>query len=170
MEDYTYHLEPGRELILGAHMLEVSPSLTTGKPSLEIHPLSIGGREDPVRLVFTADPGPAVVVALSDMRDRFRLVANVVENVPPPAPLPQLPVGRAVWKPAPNFQTSTTAWLTAGGAHHIVMTTQLDIDVFRDFAAMSEVELLVIDETTTSEGFAHELRWNAAYYRLARGI
>ena len=105
MEDYTYHLEPGKELILGAHMLEVCPTLTTAKPSLEIHPLGIGGKEDPVRLVFTADPGPAVVVALSDMRDRFRLVANVVENVALPAPLPKLPVGRAVWKPAPDFQT-----------------------------------------------------------------
>jgi L-arabinose isomerase len=170
MEDYTYHLEPGSELILGAHMLEVSPSLTESKPSLEIHPLGIGGKEDPVRLVFTADPGPAVVVALSDMRDRFRLVANVVENVALPAPLPKLPVGRAVWKPSPDFQTSAAAWLTAGAAHHTVMTTQLGVDVFRDFAAMSGTELLVIDADTTLGGFERELRWNAAYYRLARGI
>ncbi|HEX7834989.1 MAG TPA: L-arabinose isomerase [Pseudolysinimonas sp.] len=170
MEDYTYHLEPGNELILGAHMLEVSPSLTSAKPSLEIHPLGIGGREDPVRLVFTADAGPAVVVALSDMRDRFRLVANVVENVPLPAPLPQLPVGRAVWKPAPDFRTSAAAWLTAGAAHHTVMTTQVGVDVFRDFAAMSGVELLVIDGDTALDGFEREVRWNAAYYRLARGI
>ncbi|HEV7742028.1 MAG TPA: L-arabinose isomerase [Pseudolysinimonas sp.] len=170
MEDYTYHLEPGNELILGAHMLEVSPSLTTAKPSLEIHPLGIGGKEDPVRLVFTADPGPAVVVALSDMRDRFRLVANVVENVALPAPLPNLPVGRAVWKPAPDFSTSAAAWLTAGAAHHTVMTTQLGVEVFRDFAAMSSTELLVIDADTTLGGFERELRWNAAYYRLARGI
>ncbi|MCU1418319.1 MAG: L-arabinose isomerase [Schumannella sp.] len=170
MEDYTYHLEPGNELILGAHMLEVSPSLTTAKPSLEIHPLGIGGKEDPVRLVFTADPGPAVVVALSDMRDRFRLVANVVENVALPAPLPNLPVGRAVWRPAPDFSTSAAAWLTAGAAHHTVMTTQLGVEVFRDFAAMSSTELLVIDADTTLGGFERELRWNAAYYRLARGI
>ncbi len=170
MEDYTYHLEPGNELILGAHMLEVSPSLTTAKPSLEIHPLGIGGKDDPVRLVFTADAGPAVVVALSDMRDRFRLVANVVENVALPAPLPKLPVGRAVWKPSPDFQTSAAAWLTAGAAHHTVMTTQVGVDVFRDFAAMSGVELLVIDADTTLGGFEREVRWNAAYYRLARGI
>jgi len=170
MEDYTYHLEPGNELILGAHMLEVSPSLTTAKPSLEIHPLGIGGKDDPVRLVFTADAGPAVVVALSDVRDRFRLVANVVENVALPAPLPKLPVGRAVWKPAPDFATSAAAWLTAGAAHHTVMTTQLGVDVFRDFAAMSGTELLVIDADTTLGGFERELRWNAAYYRLARGI
>jgi len=170
MEDYTYHLEPGNELILGAHMLEVSPSLTTAKPSLEIHPLGIGGKDDPVRLVFTADAGPAVVVALSDMRDRFRLVANVVENVALPAPLPKLPVGRAVWKPAPDFRTSAAAWLTAGAAHHTVMTTQLGVEVFRDFAAMSGVELLVIDGDTTLDGFEREVRWNSAYYRLARGI
>jgi L-arabinose isomerase len=170
MEDYTYHLEPGNELILGAHMLEVSPSLSSAKPSLEIHPLGIGGKDDPVRLVFTADAGPAVVVALSDVRDRFRLVANVVENVALPAPLPKLPVGRAVWKPAPDFATSAAAWLTAGAAHHTVMTTQLGVDVFRDFAAMSGTELLVIDADTTLGGFERELRWNAAYYRLARGI
>lgn len=170
MEDYTYHLEPGKELILGAHMLEVSPSLTTAKPSLEIHPLGIGGKDDPVRLVFTADAGPAIVVALSDMRDRFRLVANVVENIALPAPLPKLPVGRAVWKPSPDFRTSAAAWLTAGAAHHTVMSTQLGVEVFRDFAVMSGVELLVIDGDTTLAGFEREVRWNAAYYRLARGM
>ncbi|GHF24356.1 L-arabinose isomerase [Pseudolysinimonas yzui] len=170
MEDYTYHLEPGNELILGAHMLEVSPSLTTTKPRLEIHPLGIGGKDDPVRLVFTADPGPAIVVALSDVRERFRLVANVVDNVPLPAPMPKLPVGHAVWKPRPDFRTSASAWLQAGAAHHTVMSTQVGVDVFRDFAAMSGVELLVIDENTTTEEFARELRWNAAYYRLAQGL
>jgi L-arabinose isomerase len=170
MEDYTYHLEPGNEVILGAHMLEVSPSLTTAKPRLEIHPLGIGGKDDPVRLVFTADPGPALVVALSDLRERFRLVANVVDNVPLPAPMPKLPVGHAVWKPRPDFRTSTTAWLHAGAAHHTVMTTQVGVDVFRDFAKMSGVELLVIDESTTIEEFDRELRWNAAYYRLAQGL
>ncbi len=116
MEDYTYDLTPGNERILGAHMLEVCPSLTTAQPRLEIHPLAIGGRQDPVRLVFTADPGPGIVVALSDMRDRFRMVANVVELVPPAQPLPRLPVGRAVWRPAPDFPTSATAWLQAGAA------------------------------------------------------
>jgi len=170
MEDYTYHLEPGNELILGAHMLEVSPTLSSAKPTLEIHPLGIGGKDDPVRLVFTADPGPAVVVALSDMRDRFRLVANVVENVALPQPMPKLPVGRAVWKPKPDFRTSATAWLTAGAAHHTVMSTQVGVDVFRDFAKMSGVELLVIDDGTTIEGFEQTVRWNAAYYRLAQSI
>jgi L-arabinose isomerase len=170
MEDYTYDMTPGAELILGAHMLEVSPNLSSEKARLEIHPLGIGGKDDPVRLVFTADAGPAVVVALSDVRERFRLVANVVENVPLPHPMPKLPVGRAVWKPAPDFRTSATAWLTAGAAHHTVMTTQVGVDVFRDFATMSKVELLVIDESTTVHGFEAEVRANAAYYRLAQGL
>jgi len=170
MEDYTYHLTPGEEKILGAHMLEVSPSLSSERASLEIHPLGIGGKEDPVRLVFTADSGPAVVVAMSDMRDRFRLVANVVENVPLDAPMPNLPVGRAVWKPAPDFATSAAAWLTAGAAHHTVMSTAVGIDVFRDYADMAATELLVIDESTTLRDFQKEVRWNAAYYRLAQGL
>jgi L-arabinose isomerase len=170
MEDYTYDLTPGSELILGAHMLEVSPALTTAKPSLEIHPLGIGGKEDPVRLVFNADAGPAVVVAMSDVRDRFRLVANVVEVIAPPEALPKLPVGRAVWRPEPDFTTSATAWLTAGAAHHTVMTTAVGIEVWEDFAAMTETELLVIDERTTIRGFQREVQWNAAYHRLARGL
>ncbi|MHA7861641.1 L-arabinose isomerase [Tessaracoccus sp. Y36] len=170
MEDYTYDMTPGDELILGAHMLEVSPSLTTAKPTLEIHPLGIGGKEDPVRLVFTADPGPAVVVALSDMRDRFRLTANVVENVEPRAALPKLPVGRAVWKPQPDFRTSAAAWLTAGAAHHTVMSTAVGIEAFRDFADMAQVELLVIDDATTLPEFQQLVRWNQAYYRLAQGL
>ncbi len=170
MEDYTYDLTPGDELILGAHMLEVSPSLTTARPSLEVHPLGIGGKEDPVRLVFTADPGPAVVVAMSDLRDRFRLTANVVENVAPRHPLPNLPVGHAVWKPAPDFATSAAAWLTAGAAHHTVMSTAVGVDVFRDFAELAKVELLVIDEETTLRDFQREVRWNQAYYRLAQGF
>ena len=169
MEDYTYDLAPGDEKILGAHMLEVSPSLTTAKPRLEIHPLGIGGKDDPVRLVFTADPGPALVVAMSDMRDRFRLVANVVENVEAPD-LPKLPVGRAVWKPQPDFATSASCWLAAGAAHHTVMTTAVGIEVFRDFAEMAQTELVVIDDDTTVRGFQRELRWNQAYYRLAQGL
>jgi L-arabinose isomerase len=170
MEDYTYDLTPGAERILGAHMLEVCPTLTTARPRLEIHPLSIGDREDPVRLVFTADPGPGVVVALSDMRDRFRLVANTVQLTEPTAPLPRLPVGRAVWEPAPDFQTSAAAWLTAGGAHHTVMSTAVGIEAFEDFARIAGTELLIIDSATTLRSFEAEIRANAAYYRLARGI
>jgi L-arabinose isomerase len=170
MEDYTYHLVPGEEKILGAHMLEVSPGLTTGRPALEIHPLSIGGREDPVRLVFDADSGPGVVLALTDMRDRFRLTANVVDLVPPDEPLPNLPVARAVWRPRPDFHTSATAWLMAGGAHHTALTTNVSIEIIQDFAEIARLELLTIDAGTTTREFARELRWNQAYYRLAQGL
>ena len=170
MEDYSYDLTPGSELILGAHMLEVCPSLTTARPSLQIHPLGIGAREDPVRLVFDADPGPAVVVGMTDMRDRFRLTANVVEIVRPPHPLPKLPVARAVWRPQPDFATATQAWLTAGSTHHTVMTTAVGIEAFEDLAQMLGSELLVIDDDTTTREFAQTLRWNAAYYRLADGL
>jgi L-arabinose isomerase len=170
MEDYTYHLVPGEEKILGAHMLEVCPSLTTSRPSLEVHPLGIGGREDPVRLVFDTDPGAGVVVAMSDMRERFRLTANVVEVVPLDEPLPNLPVARAVWKPAPDFATSAAAWLTAGAAHHTVLSTQLSVETFADFSEMARTELLVIDENTTLREFTKEVRWNQAYYRLAQGF
>jgi L-arabinose isomerase len=170
MEDYTYDMVPGNETILGAHMLEVCPSLTTSKPRLEVHALGIGDREDPVRLVFDTDAGPGVVAALSDMRDRFRLTANVVEVVDLPQPLPKLPVARALWKPAPDFATSATAWLTAGAAHHTVMSTAVGIEAFEDFADIARTELLVINENTTVRGFQREVRWNAAYYRLAQGI
>ena len=170
MEDYTYDLVPGAELILGAHMLEVNPTLSSARASLEIHPLGIGDREDPVRLVFTVDAGSAVVMALSDMRDRFRLVANVVEVVEPPHPLLKLPVGRAVWRPEPNLATSAAAWLTAGAAHHTVMSTSVGIDVFQDFAEIAHTELLVIDASTTLHDFTREVRWNQAYYRLVQGL
>lgn len=170
MEDYTYHLVPGEEKILGAHMLEICPTLTTGRPSLEIHPLSIGGRGDPARLVFDTDPGPAVVVSLTDVRTRFRITANVVDVVPPDAPLPKLPVARAVWVPRPDFYGSAESWLMAGGAHHTAMTTALGIEHWADYAEMARTELLVIDEHTTPAEFARAVRWNDAYYHLARGL
>ncbi|MER7622270.1 L-arabinose isomerase [Streptomyces sp. NPDC126503] len=170
MEDYTYDLTPGQELILGAHMLEVCPSLTTGTPSCEIHPLGIGGREDPVRLVFDADPGPAVVVGLADMGERFRLVANRIDVVAPPEPLPRLPVARAVWRPRPDLRTSTEAWLTAGAPHHTVLTTALGGEELDDLAEMLRTELAVIDEDTTIRRFTRELRWNQAYHRLAQSL
>ena len=166
MEDYTYELTPGKEKILGAHMLEVCPSLTTAKPSLEIHPLGIGDREDPVRLRFTADPGPGLVVAMSDMRDRFRLTANVVDVVEPDQSLPQLPVACAVWEPQPNLATSAECWLTAGAAHHTVMTTAVPLEVFEDFAEIAEVELALIDSDTTVRSFRQELRLGQVYHRL----
>ncbi|WP_158843556.1 L-arabinose isomerase [Saccharothrix deserti] len=170
MEDYTYHFGPGEPKILGAHMLEVCPSIAADQPSCEIHPLGIGGREDPVRLVFDAAEGPAVVVGLADLGERFRLVANEVEVVPPDEPLPNLPVARAVWKPAPSLSTSAESWLTAGGPHHTVMTQAVGADVLRDFANMVNTELVVIDQDTTTTSFSDRLRWNQAYFRLAQGL
>jgi L-arabinose isomerase len=170
MEDYTYHLAPGNELILGAHMLEVCPTIAAHQPACEIHPLGIGGREDPVRLVFDARPGPAVVVGLADLGDRFRLVANAIDVVPPLEPLPKLPVARAVWKPAPDLRTSTEAWLTAGGPHHTVMSSQVGAEELADLADILHTELLLIDAHTTTRQFTKELRWNQAYYRLAGGL
>ncbi|PHP52785.1 L-arabinose isomerase [Actinomyces ruminis] len=169
MEDYCYEMTPGKEKILGAHMLEVCPSLTASRPRLEIHPLGIGNREDPVRLVFDADPGAGLVVAMSDMRERFRLTANVVKIVGPDEPLPKLPVARAVWEPAPDFYTSTECWMQAGAAHHTVMTTATTLETWQDLAEIAQMELAVIDEATTTRGFVQELRSNQVYYRLTQG-
>ncbi|WP_406179080.1 L-arabinose isomerase [Streptomyces sp. NBC_01006] len=170
MEDYTYDMTPGNELILGAHMLEVCPTIATASPSIEIHPLGIGGREDPVRLVFDAAPGPAVVVGLADLGDRFRLIANDIDVVAPPHPLPSLPVARAVWRPRPDLRTSTESWLTAGGPHHTVLSTALTSDHLDDLAEMLRMELALIDETTIPKQFRRDLRWNQAYHRLALGL
>jgi L-arabinose isomerase len=164
MEDYTYHLGPDEPRILGAHMLEVCPSIAAGTPRAEIHPLGIGDREDPVRLVFTAAPGAAFVVGLLDLGDRFRLVANVVDVVEPAAPLPRLPVARAVWNPRPDFATSTESWLHAGGPHHTVLTSAIGVEVLEDFAAMAGTELLLIDGDTKLRELLKELRWNDAHY------
>ncbi|MFJ6194741.1 L-arabinose isomerase [Micromonospora sp. NPDC092111] len=170
MEDYTYDLTPGRELVLGAHMLEVCPSIAAATPSVEIHPLGIGGREDPVRMVFDARPGPAVVLGLADLGERFRLVANEIDVVAPPQPLPKLPVARAVWRPRPDLPASAEAWLTAGAPHHTVLSQAVGVEELHDLAEMVGTELVVIDAGTTPRRLAHELRWNQAYYRLARGF
>jgi len=170
MEDYTYDFSDEGPLVLGAHMLEICPSIAAARPTCEIHSLSIGGRDDPVRLVFTAAPGPGVVVSLVDLGDRFRLVANEIEIIEPPAPLPKLPVARAVWRPQPDLATAATAWLEAGGSHHTVLTTALATEHLEDFAQIAGIELLVIDEHTRNRAFRDELRWNQAYYRLAQGV
>ena len=170
MEDYTYDLAPDGPAVLGAHMLEVCPSIAAGRPSCEIHPLSIGGKADPVRLVFTAAPGPAVLVGLLDLGDRFRLVLNEVELVQPPEDLPQLPVARALWRPKPDFPIAAEAWLRAGGPHHTVLCRAIGTEAFVDFAEIAGIELLVIDEQTRIRDVANELRWNQAYYRLAGGV
>jgi L-arabinose isomerase len=170
MEDYTYHFGPGEPKILGAHMLEVCPTIAGDQPSCEIHPLSIGGREDPVRLVFDAASGPGIVVGVAHLGERFRLVLNEIEVVPPDEPLPRLPVARAVWKPAPNLSTSAESWLTAGGPHHTVLSQAVPTETMRDFAHMMHTELLVIDKDTTTAQFADHVRWNQAYYRLAQSL
>jgi L-arabinose isomerase len=162
MEDYTYDLSASGPLVLGSHMLEICPSIAAEVPSCEIHPLSIGGREDPVRLVFEAAPGPAVVLGMLDLGTRFRMLANVIDVVAPPEPLPRLPVASALWRPAPDFVTAVGAWLEGGGPHHTVFSTALDGEVLADFAHIAGVELLVIDEQTTLRDFRNELRWNAA--------
>jgi len=170
MEEYTYDLDPDEPRVLSAHMLEICPSIAAGKPRCEIHPLSIGSRSDPVRLVFDAAPGPAISVSLTDLGDRFRMVANVVDVIPPPHPLPHLPVARAVSRPRPSFSTAIEAWLTAGGSHHTVLTRALDRETLVDFAELAGIELLMIDEETRLGAFRNELRWNQAYYHLARGL
>ncbi|MGY1984670.1 L-arabinose isomerase [Blastococcus sp. SYSU DS0669] len=166
MEDYTYDLASETPKILGAHMLEVCPTIAGGRPSLEVHPLSIGGREDPARLVFDAAPAEGVVIGWADLGDRFRWVANEIDVVPPSEPLPNLPVARAVWEPRPDFSTSTEGWLTAGGPHHTVLTTQLGADELTDLAEIFATELVLIDAGTTRRSLANELRWSAAYHRL----
>ncbi len=170
MEDYTYDLDPGSELVLGAHMLEVCPTLSSAPARVEIHPLGIGGREDPVRLVFTADPGDAVVLGMSDLGDRFRLVGNEVTVVTPPQDMPKLPVGRAVWRPKPDFTTSTEGWLLAGGPHHTVLSTALTSTHLDHLAEILGLELALIGAGTTTRSFRNELRWNSAYHRLAGGL
>ena len=170
MEDYTYDLTPGDAKVLGAHMLEVCPSIADGRPTCEIHPLSIGGHDDPVRLVFTAATGPAVVVAMLDLGGRFRMVANEIDVIPPEQELPKLPVARAVWKPRPDLSTAAESWLLAGGPHHTVFTAALGIEAIADFAEIAGIELVVIDERTRVSDFKKELRWNQAYYHLAGGI
>ena len=170
MEDYTYHLTDADDLILGAHMLEVCPSIAADRPRLEIHPLSIGGKDDPVRLVFDAHPGPAVAACVTDMGQRFRMVATVVDVVPAERPLPKLPVARAIWKPRPDLRTAAAAWIHAGGSHHTSLGYAVTPDHLRDFAAMSGIECVVIDETTEIEALRDRLRWNDLYHLLAKGL
>ncbi|NUS50929.1 MAG: L-arabinose isomerase, partial [Nocardioidaceae bacterium] len=169
-EDYNYHMFTGQELILGAHMLEVCPSIAAGTPRVEVHPLGIGNREDPVRLVFDAAPGDGIVLGTSDLGDRFRFVANDIHVVPPLHDLPHLPVARAVWRPEPDLATSAEAWLTAGGPHHTVLSTALTADHLHTLADMTGTELVHIDPHTTVRRLRQELRWAAAYHRLAQGL
>jgi len=170
MEDYTYHLAPKREKVLGAHMLEVCASIADGKPSLEVHPLGIGGKSDPARLVFGVAPGPALNASLVDLGNRFRLIVNAVDVVAPDAPLPKLPVARAVWVPRPSLKVAAAAWIHSGGAHHTAFSQALSPEHLEDYAEMAGIELVLIDESTSVRQLKKELRWNEAYYHLAKGL
>jgi L-arabinose isomerase len=172
MEDYTYHFSAGGDKVLGAHMLEICESIASpsGKPKLDILPLSIGGKADPVRLIFDANTGPAIGASIMDMGQRFRIVANVVDVVPTDEPLPNLPVARALWLPRPNLKVAAAAWIYAGGAHHTSFSYSVTAEHLRSFAEMAGIEFLLINENTCVEEFKDKLRWNDLYYQLNRGL
>ncbi len=166
MEDYTYHLEPGRQLVLGAHMLEICPSVAAGRPRLEVHPLGIGGKADPARLVFDGDTGPALNATLVDLGDRFRMIVNQVQAVEAPAPMPKLPVARVLWRPLPDLPRAAESWILAGGAHHTGYSRVVRTEWLRDWAEMAGIEFLLIGEGTDPEDIRKEIRWNEAAWRL----
>ena len=165
MEDYTYHFNPDNRMVLGSHMLEICESIAEGKPSCEIHPLGIGGKADPVRLVFNSAPGPALNASVVDMGTRFRLLVNEVIAVAPMHTMPKLPVARVLWKPYPNMHTGCAAWILAGGAHHTCYSQNLTSEHLTDFAEMANIELVLIDKDTQIHQFKNELRWNEMYYK-----
>ncbi|MCX6065319.1 MAG: L-arabinose isomerase [Chloroflexi bacterium] len=170
MEDYTYHFSASGDKVLGAHMLEICESIASNKPKLEILPLSIGGKADPVRLIFDANTGPAIGASIMDMGQRFRMVANIVDVVPTDEPLPKLPVARALWLPRPNLKTAAAAWIYAGGAHHTSFSYSVTAEHLQDFADMAGIEFLLIDENTRVDEFKDKLRWNDLYYQLSKGL
>jgi len=165
MEDYTYHFDPSNPMVLGAHMLEICESIADGKPSCEIHPLGIGGKADPVRLVFNSAAGSALNASLVDMGNRFRLLVNEVEAVKPEHDLPKLPVARVLWKPYPDMYTGCAAWILAGGAHHTCYSQNLTAEHLQDFADIANIEVVQIGKNTILNQLRNELRWNEIYYR-----
>ena len=170
MEDYTYHLDPTGKKVLGAHMLEICPSIADGKPSLQVHPLGIGGKADPARLVFNTPAGLGLNASLIDMGNRFRLLVNEVEVVAPEQPMPKLPVAQALWVPKPNFEDACACWIYAGGAHHTGFSQAVTTEMLEDFAAIAGIELVVIDGDTKVRQFKQELEWNEVAYGLKRGF
>ena len=170
MEDYTYHLANSGKKVLGAHMLEICPSISDGKPSLQVHPLGIGGKADPGRLVFNTPAGPALNASLIDLGNRFRLIVNEVDVVKPEQPMPKLPVAQALWEPLPDFETALGCWIYAGGAHHTAFSQAVTTEMLEDFAEIAGLECVVIGKGTCQSEFKKELRWNEVYYHLARGI
>ena len=165
MEDYTYHFNPDNRMVLGSHMLEICESIADGKPSCEIHPLGIGGKADPVRLVFNSPPGTALNASVIDMGTRFRLLVNEVIAVAPMHTMPKLPVARVLWKPYPNMHTGCAAWILAGGAHHTCYSQNVTSEHLTDFAEMADIEMVLIDKDTQIHQFKNELRWNEMYYK-----
>jgi L-arabinose isomerase len=170
MEDYTYHLDPSGPAVLGAHMLEVCPSIASGKPKLEVHPLGIGGKEDPARLVFNVNAGPALNASLIDMGNRFRMIVNAVDCVIPKEDLPKLPVARALWVPRPDLSSAATAWIYCGGAHHTAFSQPLTPEYMEDFCEMAGIERILIDSGSSVSSIKDQLRWNEAYWVLADGL
>lgn len=164
MEDYTYNLVPGKEANMGSHMLEVDPEIAISKPKIEVHPLGIGGKEDPARMVFNAIEGDGLVAAVVQMPGRFRCIVNEINVIPPEAPLPKLPVARMLWKPYPNLSTSAEAWILAGGGHHTAFSNIITSEMLRDWAEMTNTECIVIDKDSTIPQIRNELRWNNSYY------
>ncbi|QMV44195.1 L-arabinose isomerase [Cohnella cholangitidis] len=165
MEDYTYHFEPGNELVLGAHMLEVCPTLAASKPRIEVHPLGIGGKADPARIVFDGKGGSAINVSVVDMGNRFRMIVNEVEGVQVDKAMPKLPVARVLWKPQPSLQLGAEAWILAGGAHHTVYSFAVTTEQMLDFAEIAGIECVVIDKNTTPVQFRNELRWSQVAWK-----
>ncbi len=166
MEDYTYHMEPGNELVLGSHMLEICPTIADTRPKLEVHPLGIGGKADPARMVFDCRAGAALNASLVDMGNRFRLIINVVDAVKPIHDMPKLPVARVLWKPQPSLRDAAEAWIHAGGAHHTVFSYVVTTEQLVDWAEMVGVECVIIDNNTSTLQFRNELRWNDMYWKM----
>jgi L-arabinose isomerase len=165
MEDYTYHFEPGNELVLGAHMLEVCPTVSATRPKIEVHHLGIGGKEDPARIVFDGRGGSALNASIVDLGHRFRLVVNEVDAVVPDIELPKLPVARVLWKAQPSLSQAVENWIQAGGAHHTCFSFEVTTEQLRDFADLVGIEMVLINNDTNPHYFTNELRWNEVVYR-----
>ncbi len=168
MEDYTYHFEPGNEMILGAHMLEVCPTIAATRPKIEVHPLSIGGKADPARITFDGKSGKAVNASLIDLGNRFRLIVNEIDAVQPQKDMPKLPVARVLWKPQPSLADSAEAWIRAGGAHHTVFSYVVTTEQLQDWAEMAGIECVVIDKNTTQAQLRNELKWSDIAWKLSK--
>jgi L-arabinose isomerase len=152
-------------MVLGSHMLEICPSISNAKPNCEIHPLGIGGKADPVRLVFNVNGGTALNASIVDMGNRFRLLVNEVMAIKPTYNLPKLPVARVLWKPLPDMQTACAAWILAGGAHHTAYSQNLTSEALQDFAEMANLDMVLINKNTTLYQLKNELRWSEVYYK-----